>query len=59
MILLRQNYFKSAGFKCNLTDYIKSQCKEIGLDYENDFITNKLRNRAINMLNHFIHIIYI
>ena len=38
MILLRQNYFKSAGFKCNLQDYIKSQCKKLGLDYDNDYL---------------------
>ena len=36
MILLRQNFFKSAGFKCNLQDYIKSECKKLGLDYNKD-----------------------
>ena len=40
MILLRQNFFKSAGFKCNLQDYIKSQCEVLGLDYENDYVTD-------------------
>ena len=40
MILLRQNYFKSAGFKCNLQAYIKSQCAKLGLDYENGFVTD-------------------
>lgn len=54
MILLRQNYFKSAGFKCNLVDYIKIQCKEIGLDYENDFIKDaygrKVRIKDIKMI---------
>ena len=40
MILLRQNYFKSAAFKCNLQDYIKSQCAKLGLDYENGFVTD-------------------
>ena len=54
MILLRQNYFKSAGFKCNLQDYIKSQCAKLGLDYENDFIIDaygrKVKIRNIKMI---------
>ena len=54
MILLRQNYFKSAGFKCNLQDYIKSQCAKLGLDYENGFITDaygrKVKIRNIKMI---------
>ena len=54
MILLRQNYFKSAGFKCNLQDYIKSQCAKLGPDYENDFIIDaygrKVKIRNIKMI---------
>ena len=40
MILLRQNFFKSAGFRCNLQEFIKSQCKILGLDYNKDYVTD-------------------
>ncbi len=44
MVLLRQCYFKSAMFRCELVDYIKDYCNRVGVDYETETVKDMFGN---------------